>query len=188
MNIPHNSVQTPYITDREAGLIVAFSVTVALVIVHKHLNKTAVVGYLNHHVGEVHNMMLLDLQELHRKRVGILKANHNQSMREAQDEIRRLHVKFDRLHSEYDWISIMYQDQMRTIQEQEDRIKFLEVKLKEFGQLSPPAAPAPFSAPASQINFANPPRRVRGALRTSSPLSQTPLVQDQEGEEGSGPA
>ncbi|UPX20687.1 Aminopeptidase Y [Ascochyta rabiei] len=150
---------TPYITDREAGLLVALSVVVAMVIIHKHLNKNAVVAYLNRHVGEVQNTMLLDLQEFHRKRVATLKINHNQTMREAQDEIRRLHAKFDRLNSEYDWISTMYQDQMRTNQEQEDRIAFLEVKLKEFGQLKSSASSAPFSAPASQINFANPPRR-----------------------------
>ncbi|XPS77536.1 Aminopeptidase Y [Ascochyta lentis] len=154
-----------------------------MIIIHKHLNKDAVVAYLNRHMGEVHNLMLLDLQEFYRKRVATLKADHNQTMREAHDEIRRLHTKFDRVNSEYDWILAVYQDQMRTSQEQEDRITFLEVKLKEFGQLTPSATPAPFSAPASQINFTNPPRRVRGAVRSSSPLSQTPLVQVQETEE-----
>ncbi|KAJ4339723.1 Aminopeptidase Y [Ascochyta clinopodiicola] len=171
---------TPYITDREAGLLVALSVLIAMIVVHKHLNKDAVVTYLNRHVGEVHSLMLLDLQEFHRKRVATLKVNHNHTMREAHDEIHRLHAKFDRLNSEHDWISTMYQDQMRTNEEQEDRIAFLEVKLKEFGQLTPSASSAPFSAPASQINFANPPRRARDVVKASSPLSQTPLVQVQE--------
>lgn len=71
----------------------------------------------------------------------------------------------------------MYQDQLRTNQEQEDRIVFLEVKLKELGQLSPSAATAPFSAPASQISFAKPQRRARGVAKMPSPLSQTSLVQ-----------
>lgn len=178
-----NTMKTPYITDREAGLIFALFLLVTMVAVHQHLNKNAVVAYLKRYVGEVHNMMLLDLQESHRKRIAHLKASHNQAMYEAHDEMRRIHAKFDRLDSEYDWMSAVYQDQMRTNQEQEDRIAFLEARLREFGQLTPSATAAPFSAPASQTNFTRPQRRARGALMTSSPLSQPPLVQAPEGEE-----
>ncbi|KAF2621363.1 hypothetical protein BU25DRAFT_495798 [Macroventuria anomochaeta] len=108
---------TPYITDRVAGLIVAFFVMVAMFIIHKHLHKNAIVGYLNRHVGEVQKMMPLGLQESHRKRIATLEANHNQAMREAQDEIRRLHGKFDHIDSEYDWTTTMYQGQMRCNEE-----------------------------------------------------------------------
>ena len=77
----------------------------------------------------------------------------------------------------------MYQDQMRSNEEQDDRIAYLEKKLKEFGQLNSGGAAPPFSAPASQINFVNPPCRVRTAVEVSSPLSREPMVQVPEAKE-----
>lgn len=164
-------------------MIITLSVVVALVIVQKQLSKNHIIAFLNRHAGQARDMMLIDLREFHRKRIATLKANHNQTMRKAQEGIGRLHSKFGRLNSEYDCISAMYQDQIRTNQKQEDRIAILEMKLKEFRQLSPYAAPAPFSAPASQINFPNPPHRARGAVKASSSLLQSPLVQVQKAEE-----
>lgn len=149
-----------------------------VLILQRHY-QNAILNHLTHNVISVQNMTLPDVQENHRKRVATLELTHSQTIREAQDEIRRLRARFDRLDSEYDWISAMYQDQMRTNEEQGDRIAYLEKKLTEFGQLGATAA-APFSAPACQVVFANPPRRVRGAARASSPLAQEPMVQSGE--------
>ena len=91
-------------------------------------------------------------------------------------EFRQLYAEFDQFSSEYDSISTMYQDQMRTNQEEEYHITFIEIVLKKFGYLNPSAALVPFYVPVSQINFVNPPRRVRSAVETSSPPSQMRLV------------
>ncbi|KAJ4371076.1 Aminopeptidase Y [Didymella sp. IMI 355093] len=174
---------TPYITDHEASLVVALFAAVSIVAIYKRVSDNKTVAHLNRHVDDVHTMAILNLQDAHRKHVITVKSANNQNMREAQNEIRRITLNFDRLNSEYDYISTMYQDQTRLNSEQEDRIDYLEKKLKEFRQLSLAAPTAPFSAPASQIHFANPPRRVRTAVTASSPLSQEPMLQVPELEE-----
>jgi hypothetical protein len=156
---------------------------IATVIVSQCLTKDAILDYLHQHASAVHSMTISDLQEAHRKRITILKNNHNQDMRETRDEIHRLHAKFNRLNNEHDWICTAYQDQMRSNEEQQGRIVYLEKTLKEFGQLAGSSDQAPFSAPASQITFVNPSCRVHSVVKVSSPLSQTPMVQVQDAEE-----
>ena len=146
-------------------MTVAISVMITTVIVHQCLTKNAILGYLHQPASAVRNVTIADLQEAHRKRIFMLKNNHNQDMQEAWDEIHRLHAKFNRLNSEHDWICTVYQDQMRSIEEQKHRIEYLEKTLKEFGQLAGSRGQAPFSAPASQITFVNPSCRVRNAVR-----------------------
>jgi hypothetical protein len=164
-------------------LVVALFATVSIVAICKRVSDDKTVAHLNRHVDDVHTMAILNLQDAHRKHVITVKSANNQNMREAQNEIRRITLNFDRLNSEYDYISTMYQDQTRLNSEQEDRIDYLEKKLKEFRQPGSAAPIAPFSAPASQIHFVNPPRRVRAAATASSPLSQEPMVQVPEVEE-----
>ncbi|KAH6611834.1 hypothetical protein C7974DRAFT_418747 [Boeremia exigua] len=174
---------TTYITDREASLVITLSIVVIMVVFNVRLRQTAVLDYLARNVIQVQNMTLLDVQANHRKHIATLKLTHNNAVREANDEIRRLNTRFDRLHAEYDYITIAYQDQMRANDEQGDRIAYLEHRLAEFGQGAGGVVAAPFSAPASQTVFAPPPVRVRGAVRSSSPLSRAPMVQDAEDEE-----
>lgn len=113
----------------------------------------------------------------------LVKSANNQNMREAQTEIHRISVKFDRLNGEYDYISEMYQDQTRLNSAQEDRIDYLEKKLKEFGNANSASPVPPFSAPAGWVTFAQPPRRAHAAVTASSPLSQEPMVQTPEVDE-----
>ena len=164
-------------------MIIAVSIMVGVIIVQNCLHKDAIFDYLHQHASAVRNSTIAGLQETHRKRIVILKNKHNQDMREAQDEIRRLHVRINHINSEHDYICTMYRDQTRCNEEQESRIEYLENKLKEFGRLSKGGAIAPFSAPASQITFANPPRRVNSAVMTSSPLAQSPIFKVQEAQE-----
>ncbi|KAF3042539.1 hypothetical protein E8E11_004245 [Didymella keratinophila] len=168
---------TPHITDREAGLALALLVTVAMVAICKRVSDSNTVAYLNRHVDGVHTMAILDLQEAHRKSMILVKSANDQNMREAQNENHRITAKFNRLNSEYDYISEMYQDQTRLNSEQEDRIDYLEKKLKEFGNSNCASSVPPFSAPASQVTFADPPPRAGGAVAATSPLSQQPMVQ-----------
>lgn len=135
------------------------------------------------HVNKTHHATIMDLLETHNKEMEVILATHDLNMRERREAMHRVQTNFDRLNGEYDWISAMYEDQMRASLEREARIEFLEAKLREFGQLAPSTGSVPFSAPASQIRFARPPRRARGAVNASSPLSQSPLVQAQEDEE-----
>lgn len=76
-------------------------------------------------------------------------------------------------------MSDTYQNQMRNMQELEDRIAYLEVKLKESGQLTP-STRLPFSAPASQISFSHPPRRDRFDSAVKAPAVSSPLKQFEE--------
>lgn len=70
----------------------------------------------------------------------------------------------------------MYRDQMRSTHEQEDRIAYLEMKLREFGQFTP-SGRIPFSAPFSQIQFSKPPRRTRFNNVLKSPTVSSALDQ-----------
>ena len=151
-----------------------------VVIVQNSFNKDAIFKYLHQHASAVRNATIADLHESHRKRIIVLKNNHNQDMREAQDHIAHLRARIKGINNEHDYICTMYQDQMRCNEEQEERIEYLEKKLKEFGRLSVTAATPPYSAPASHTTFADTPRRVRSTVKPSSPLSQTPMVQVEE--------
>jgi hypothetical protein len=139
-------------------------------------NKQALLQYFSQHRTEIEQRQLTDLQEVHRRRILVLKSEHVQEIRHLQDSIHAANAKFDRTHAEHNWISGVYQDQMRTVQEQEDRIGYLERKLQEFGQNSPATLP-PYSAPSSTIQFANPPRRLRSstAADLASPLAQVSI-------------
>lgn len=133
-------------------------------------NKTA--ARLNRHVHDVHHMTITNLQEAHRKYNILFESANNQNMREARDEIRRLGMNFDRLNDEYDYITSMYQDQMRLNSEQENRIDYLEKKLKDYRNSKSASRTLPFTSPASLVTFARTPRRIRTAVATSSPLSR----------------
>lgn len=150
-----------------------------VVIVQNSLNKDAIFKYVHQHTSAVRNATIADLHESHRKRIIVLKNNHNQDMREAQGHIAHLRARINGINNEHDYMCTMYRDQMRCNEEQEERIEYLEKKLKEFGQLSVTAA-MPHSAPASQTTFANTPSRVRSTVKPSSPLSQTPMGQVEE--------
>jgi hypothetical protein len=109
---------------------------------------------------------MANLQEATRQR---LKTEHLKEIRLLKGNLNSASDKVNRLSQDHDWMSGMYQDQMRLNQEQEDRIKYLERKLQEFGQHSP-AHIMPFSAPSTTTTFANPPRRVR-ATSAADPTS-----------------
>jgi hypothetical protein len=158
------------VTEREIMLVSALYVTVVIFLYIQQYNQDALVQYLSHHKSEIENRQVADLQEAHRRRILSLKTEHNFDKHQLQGSLNVAIAKFDRLNGEYDWMSDAYQDQIRSLQEQEDRINYLEVKLHELGQTSPTIR-QPFSAPPSQIRFANPPRRQHGA-GAPSPLNQ----------------
>lgn len=148
-----------------------------MVAICKGVNDNNTVAHLNRHVDDVHTMAILNLQKSHRKHMILLKTANSQNMREAQNEIHRMSVKFAGLNGEYDYISTMYHDQTRLNSEQEDRIDYLEERLKEFRQLNSASPTAPFSAPASQVTFADSPRRASDAVTAFSPLFKEQMVQ-----------
>ena len=150
-----------------------------VVIVQNSLNKDAIFKHVHQHASAVRNATIADLHESHRKRIIVLKNNHNQDMREAQGHIAHLQARINGINNEHDYMCTMYQDQIRCNKEQEERIKYLKKKLKEFSQLNVTAA-MPHSTPASQTTFANTPSRVHSTVKPSSPLSQTPIVQVEE--------
>lgn len=176
--------KTALVTNREVTLVFTLFSAVIFTVFASQINNSAIITFLSRHATDIANKQLADLSEAHRKRIASLKAEHNAQLHRTQSELTRIHGSFDRLNTEYDWMSGMYQDCMRTAQEQEDRIAYLEVKLLEFGQLTP-AVRAPFSAPPGQVRFSNPPRRARfdSAVKSASPVA-SPLAQVMEtGEE-----
>jgi hypothetical protein len=106
------------------------------------------------------------LQESQRRQLLELKHGYNSAEVHLQNQLQAAAGRFLRLHADYDCITILYQDQGYLVQEYEDRIAYLERKLHESGQ-NTPTARQPYSAPASQVNFKAPPRRLRALSNVS---------------------
>jgi hypothetical protein len=133
------------------ALVVAiFVATVTVLVTQTGANKP-VTNLLTSDTSRVHDKQLQDLTEFHGSRMAGVKNEHDGEHASA---------RFDRLYSELEYMSTMYREQMRNMQEQEDRIRYLEKKLEEFGRTTA-IARTPYSAPATQISFMNPPRRQR---------------------------
>ncbi|KAF2125191.1 hypothetical protein P153DRAFT_390040 [Dothidotthia symphoricarpi CBS 119687] len=168
------------ISDREISLVFAIYAALALSMIVSLRSEKTLIEYISGDAKRISDSQIIELQEAHRKRIASLKYENQTCQRQLQSSLNRANAKIDRINHEFDWVTDMYQDQMRVAQEQDDRITYLETKLQETGQRSP-AVHAPFSAPSSQINFANPPRRNRSLLAVgnassivSSPLAQVP--------------
>jgi len=159
------------ITIREITLVlILFTITVITVFA-RHSKAAALTAFLNHHTRDIMDKQLADLKEAHRKRISSLKDEFAQLSQSMQRTINRLQHDYRRLNIEYDFMIDTYQDTQRTIQELEDRIVYLE------GLRSRNTATerTPFSAPASRVQFSDPPRRGPAGSRgpaTPSPLSQ----------------
>jgi hypothetical protein len=161
--------------------MVVFAAVVIALLAQLSTSK-ALNAFLSKDVGDVHEKQLADQSEAHRRRVTALKDEHSKENLRLWQELNRANAKFEHLYAEHDYITNLYQDQMRSLQEQEDRITYLETKLREAGQ-STPARLAPFSAPASQTIFAQPPQRRRSHSFSKPPGSPSPLSQVIEAEE-----
>jgi cell division septum initiation protein DivIVA len=157
-------------------LMSALYVAIIAFLCIQQYNKHVLLQYFSQHHTEIEQRQLTDLQEVHRRRVLALKTEHHNEVRQLQGQIHAANAKVDRAHSEYNWMSDAYQDQMRTVQEQEDRVNYLERKLQEFGQNTATTI-QPYSAPSSRIQFDNPPRRLRSRSATglASPLAQVSI-------------
>jgi hypothetical protein len=134
--------------------------------------KQNVTQFPNGHKSAANDPPWRALEESHRRQLLALKYGHNSDVCHLQSRLQTVDFKFMRLSADFDWISNLYQDSIRLVQEQEDRIAYLESRLHEFGHTTSTAR-QPYSAPASQINFNQPPRRSRTgtAVVAPSPLS-----------------
>ncbi|KAF1913384.1 hypothetical protein BDU57DRAFT_542012 [Ampelomyces quisqualis] len=171
------------VSDREIMLMSSLYITMVIFFFMQQHNKKALVEYLARHSSDIEKNQIMDLQESHRRRILSLKTEHVNEVRQLQSAVLTASAKFDRVNTEYNWMSDAYQDQMRTIQEQQDRIDYIENKLREFGQTTP-TTQQPFSAPATQIAFAAPPRRQFFDFGTPGlrPLSQVVEASEAEGQ------
>jgi hypothetical protein len=156
------------ITEREVTLIIGLYMATILMFCVQEFTKQDLVRYISHHKSEVEERQVMDVHEAHRRRILALKSAHNDEMRQLHGTISTSKAQFYRLNGEYNWMSDTYQEQIRMIHEQEDRIAYLEGKLHEFGQTTPTTR-QPFSAPPSQIKFNKPPRRSRHDSTTGAP-------------------
>ncbi|KAL1800034.1 hypothetical protein ACET3X_000376 [Alternaria dauci] len=175
--------KTMLITDREIFLLVAVFTAVAIGILARLSASRALTNFLTGNVSEVHEKQLRDLSEAHRRHIASVKLESHHEHLRLQGDVNNGALKFDRLYNEHDYISSMYQEQIQHVREQEDRIRYLETKLREFGQ-STPDTRVPFSAPSSQISFSFPPRRqqsdeVPHPTTSASLLPQVPEVEDE---------
>jgi TolA-binding protein len=163
--------------------LVAVFAAVAIALLSRLSTSKALTQFLKNDVGGVHEKQLRDLTEAHRRHIAGMKHESSREILRLRSDVNNAALKFDRLYNEHDYISSMYQEQVRHTQEQEDRIEYLEKKLQEFGQ-STPISRVPFSAPPSQITFSNPPRRERPnevfhSIPLASPLAQVAEDQDE---------
>ncbi|RYN41967.1 hypothetical protein AA0112_g1641 [Alternaria arborescens] len=174
--------KTELITDREIILLVTVFSAVVIGLLARINATRALTNFLTDNLGEVHEKQLRDIDEAHRCYIASVKLeNHREHLR-LQGDVNNAALKFDRLYNEHDYISSMYQEQMQYKEEQEDRIRYLEKKLQEFGQ-STPMTRTPFSAPPSQISFSPPPRRQQSNEILRYTASASPLGQVLEAED-----
>ncbi|KAF1940433.1 hypothetical protein EJ02DRAFT_456059 [Clathrospora elynae] len=173
---------TELINDREVTLLMVVFAAVVFALFVQLSTGRAINVYFSKDAGEVYKKQLADVKESHRRHLTTLKQDHHIEVHHLRSSLNTANAKYIRLHSEHDYMSSMYQDQMHATQEQEDRIHYLDKKLQEFGQ-STPVNLAPFSAPPSQVSFSNPPRRRRSHSFSKSPATRSPLSQVVEAEE-----
>lgn len=150
--------QTNLMTDREIILLTICHAILIITLSMRHNTKAAILTYLNQHATAIENKQIADLQALHRKYITQLKLAQNTQTQQLRQDLSDAQSDVERRDLENEWMTATYQDNMRLVQEQEDRIVYLEAKLQEYGQVTP-ATHQPYSAPASQIQFENPPRR-----------------------------
>ncbi|CAN9087043.1 unnamed protein product [Alternaria alternata] len=174
--------KTELITDREIILLVTVSSAVVIGLLTRINATRALTNFLTDNIGEVHEKQLQDLDEAHRRHIASVKLESYREHLRLQGDINNAALKFDRLYHEHDYISSMYQEQMQYTEEQEDRNRYLEKKLQEFGQ-STPMTRTPFSAPPSQISFSPPPRRQQSNEILRHTASASPLGQVLEAED-----
>ncbi|EUC40963.1 hypothetical protein COCMIDRAFT_107409 [Bipolaris oryzae ATCC 44560] len=157
-------VSSELINEREMTLVMAVFVAVVAMLFTQFSTSKALAGFLSKDISSIHNKQLEDLTEAHGRHTVGLKSEHYGAHVRLLNEINDANARFDRIYSEYEQISTKYQEQMRNMQEKEDRIQYLESKLGEFGQskhTTSTIARVPLSAPATQISFLKPPRRQR---------------------------
>lgn len=160
-------------------LLIFIFATVALGIISQIMRAHTLRDFFSGHTSEIHEKRLADANEAHRRRIAALKHEHRVELSQLQSILHVANGKLERLNYEYEWMTGMYQDQMHNIQEQDDRVAYLETKLKEFGQHTSTLR-APFSAPAAKTTFSMPPRRGQVGPSNTSPNISCPLSQVME--------
>jgi hypothetical protein len=143
----------------------------------QHYNKQELFQYLSNIKANMEKQQVADLEEAHRRRVLALKRQHDREAHQLRGSLDSLNAELDRLDNEHNWLCVTYQDLMRKAQEQQDRITYLEGKFQESGKLTPAMHP-PFSAPPSQIQFANPQHRsgIDSAMRSPVVRERSPFA------------
>ncbi|KAI8938508.1 hypothetical protein NX059_004396 [Plenodomus lindquistii] len=166
-----SSNQTTLVTDREIILIIALFSVVSVSFVSRawHLNALP-----TNADSMVHKNELADAQSSHRRRVAALTSAHATELNDLRMTLQAANAKFDRMHGDYEWLSSMYQDQMRGSQEQDDRMQYLERKLAEMGGATPGLA-MPLSAPSTMTSFEVLPKTKMGVKTASSLGKMTEL-------------
>ncbi|KAJ5024541.1 hypothetical protein PSV08DRAFT_378296 [Bipolaris maydis] len=149
------------ISGREMTLVVAVFVGVVAVLFTQFSTSRALADFLSKDVSSIHRKQLEDLTEAHGHHTAGLKSEHYGAHLRLLNKINDANARFDRIYNEYEQMSTKYQEQMRNMQEKEDRIRYLETRLGEFGQSRTSIARIPLSAPATQISFMKPPRGQR---------------------------
>ncbi|KAF5845407.1 hypothetical protein GGP41_003041 [Bipolaris sorokiniana] len=154
-------VSSELISGREMTLVMAVFVAVVAMLFTQFSTSKALADFLSEDVSSIHKKQLEDLAEAFGRHTVGLKSEHYSAHVRLLNKINDANVRFDRIYNEYEQMSTRYQEQMRNMQEKEDRIQYLETKLGEFGQSRTSIARVPLSAPATQISFVKPPRRQR---------------------------
>ncbi|EUC29327.1 hypothetical protein COCCADRAFT_29578 [Bipolaris zeicola 26-R-13] len=154
-------VSSELISGREMTLVVAVFVAVVTMLFTQFSTSKVLADFLSKDVSSIHKKQLEDLTEAHGRHTAGLKSEHYGAHVRLLNKINDANARFDRIYHEYEQMSTRYQEQMRNMQEKEDRIQYLESKLGEFGQSRTNLARVPLSAPAPQISFMKPPRRQR---------------------------
>lgn len=161
-------------------MVAVFAAVVVVLLVQVSTNQ-ALADFFTKDVSGVQEKQIQDLAEVHRRHTVALKSEHNREHARLLKQLNDANARFDRMYSEHEYMSTMYQEQVRSMQEQEDRLRYLEKRLQEFGQMTDTTR-VPFSAPPTQISFMNPPRHQWFNEGHRWPGSTSPLTKVVEAE------
>lgn len=110
---------------------------------------------------------IAELEAAQRAKIKALKKRHHALVSMLQDSLSTAEANLERAQEEYDWITMIYNDQMHFLEEQQSRIEYLENQLRESRSLSRPRRVS-LSAPSLLSSQANFPHHAAGERDTTS--------------------
>ncbi|OAL45822.1 hypothetical protein IQ07DRAFT_661293 [Pyrenochaeta sp. DS3sAY3a] len=151
------------ITDADYGLVLAVYTVLIMVLLSQVFHGASIANPISRLMGPldtIHDDAMIGLLQAHIRHFVLLTREHAQAVLRLEQVNSQLKSKMDSMQAEYDLMTGLYQDQMRTLEERDARVAYLEGKLNESGRRYSTSNAAttmapPYSAPAGQSLFSD---------------------------------